>query len=327
MAPIRVNVFARDLGWLFEDLKRHFRRLEVEGVTIVVSDEPCPDADAWVALRTREADASPAPERTAVCIHDLFDEPGLYARDGDRRGVHGAGGIVMCHPHQRRLLEAAGVRLDRARILERPIGALKSFTPADRRNPRFTIGWVGRDHRRKRLDWFVEALGHFGRARTGFEAVLIGLGLERAAEDLRQLGIEARCYSRERNSIEHYPGLYRQLDVLVITSITEAGPLTLFEALASGLAVVSTPVGWALSLSECAPRFVRIAATPGEIADKIGQVEADREALFEDRHRMAAVVRDWSLEGWLHDVVRLAAGLVMKSRRKNKAGSRDIDSE
>jgi glycosyltransferase involved in cell wall biosynthesis len=313
MAPVRVNVFARDLGWLFEDLKRHFLRADIVGVAVVASEEPCPDADAWVALRTREAHASPVPGRTAVCIHDLFDEPGLYAPDGDRRGVQGAGGIVLCHPLQRRLLEAAGVRLDRATVLERPIGALTSFAPGDHPNPRFTIGWVGRDHWRKRLDWFVEAVASFGQGRTGFDAVLIGSGLERAAADLWQLGIEARCYPRERHPIADYPRLYRQLDVLVITSETEAGPLTLFEALASGLAVASTPVGWAPWFSERAPRSVRIATTPAELGDRIGQVEADRDALFEERHGVAALVHDWSLEGWVRDVVRLAAGLATRA--------------
>jgi glycosyltransferase involved in cell wall biosynthesis len=309
MVPVSVNVFARDFGWLFEDLKRHFRKLEVEGLTVVVSEEPLADVDAWVALRTAEADAAPVPGRTAVCIHDLFDEPGLYAPDGGRRGVHGAGAFVLCHPLQRPLLEAAGVRLDQATLLERPIGALSWFSPADHRGSRFTIGWVGRKHWRKRLDWFIEAVTSFGRGRTDFDVVLVGWDLEEAAGELGRLGIEVRCYPREHHPIEDYPGLYHQLDVLVITSTTEAGPLTLFEALACGLAVVSTPVGWAPWFSERAPRSVRIAETPGEIADRIGQVEADRDALFEERHRIAVLVRDWSLEGWLRDVVRLAAGL------------------
>jgi glycosyltransferase involved in cell wall biosynthesis len=242
----------------------------------------------------------------------LFDEPGLYAPDGDRRGVHGAGGIVLCHPLQRRLLEAAGVGLERASLLERPVGALTSFAPADRRHPRFTIGWVGRDHRRKRLDWFVEAVGHFGRGQGDFDVVLIGSSLERAVEDLRRLGIDARYYPRECHPIKDYPQLYRLLDVLVITSETEAGPLTLFEALASGLAVVSTPVGWAPWFARRAPRAVRIATTPADLGEGIGQVEADRGALFEGRHDIAALVRDWSLEGWVRDVLRLAADLAAR---------------
>jgi glycosyltransferase involved in cell wall biosynthesis len=310
MAPIKVNVFARDLGWLFEDLKQHFLRLDLDGLAIVASEAPRADADAWVALRTREAHTSPDPGRTVACIHDLFDEPGLYAPDGDRRGVHGAGGLVLCHPGQRRLLESAGVRVDRARVLERPIGALSSFSPGDVRGPRFAVGWVGRNHSRKRLDWFVEAMSALGRAGPEFDVVLIGSGLEGAAAELRRGGIDARCYPRDRHPIAEYPRLYRELDLLVITSATEAGPLTLFEALASGLAVVSTPVGWAPWFSERAPRFVRIANSPAEIGCSIGRVRADRDALFRDRHGVAALARAWSLEGWLGEVARLAAELV-----------------
>jgi glycosyltransferase involved in cell wall biosynthesis len=310
MPPIKVNVFAQDLGWLFQDLKEHFGRLALERVTIVVSEVPRTDADAWVALRTREAHTSPVPGRTVVCIHDLFDHPGLYAPDGDRRGVHGAGGMVLCHPDQRRLLNVAGVRLDRATILERPIGALSSFSPGDRRGARFTIGWVGRNHWRKRLDWFVEVTARLAGNRFPFDVVFIGMGLEEAAANVNRCGIEARVYPRDRYPIAEYPRLYRELDLLVITSMTEAGPLTLFEALASGVPVVSTPVGWAPWVSGRAPRAVRIAATPAEIGVRIGEVEEDRDALFRDRHGIAAIVRDWSLEGWLRDVARLAAGLV-----------------
>jgi glycosyltransferase involved in cell wall biosynthesis len=309
MAPVKVNVFAQDRGWLFEDLKEHFRRLDLDGITAVVSEAPHRHVDAWVALRTREAHASPDPGRTAVCVHDLFDEPGLYAPGGDRRGVHRVGGLVLCHPDQRRILEAAGVRLDRAKVLERPIGALSSFSLGDSRGARFTIGWVGRNHWRKRLNWFVEVTSMLAGNCSPFDVVLIGAGLEEAAANLQRCGIEVRVYPRDRYTIAEYPRLYRELDLLVITSMTEAGPLPLFEALASGLSVVSTPVGWAPWFAERAPPFVRLANTPAEIGGQIEQVRAARDALFRDRHEVAALARAWSLEGWLRDVARLAADL------------------
>jgi glycosyltransferase involved in cell wall biosynthesis len=306
---IKINVFARNLGWLFEDLKEQFRRLDGQGMTVLVSEEPRLDANAWVALRTGEAHMAPDLERTVACVHDLFDDPGLYTPNGGRRGVFSAGGIVLCHPDQRRLLEDAGVRLDRTAVLERPIGALTSFSPADCRNERLAIGWVGRNHWRKRIEWFIEAVEHLAQSGVEFDVVLIGAGLEDPRDTLERRGFSVRFYPRERHPIVEYPRLYRELDLLVITSMTEAGPLTLFEALASGLAVVSTPVGWAPWFSQRAPRSVRIASTPAHIAVEVGHVAANREALFQDRDRIARLVRDWSLESWLGDVIRLAMNL------------------
>jgi glycosyltransferase involved in cell wall biosynthesis len=302
----RINVFANNLGWLFEDLKQHFSRLDVPGMTIVVSDEPRRDFDAWVALRTGEAHLTPDLARTAVCIHDLFDK---YQRDGSRRGVFDAGGLIFCHPHQRTLLEGSGVLLDRVAILERPIGALASFAPADRRNDRFSIGWVGRNHPRKRVGWFIEALTIFGQTQNDFDAILIGAGLHEAASALERQHIATRHYSREQYPIAEYPRLYRELNVIVITSTIEAGPLPLFEALASGLAVVSTSVGWAPWFSQRAPNHVRIAATPHQINNQLGEIKANRDHLFRDRFSIARLVGEWSLESWLCDVIQLAATL------------------
>ena len=67
------------------------------------------------------------------------------------------------------------------------------------------------------------------------------------------------------------------------------------------------------------PRSIRIAETTGEIADRPGQVEAGRDDLFQDRHDVAAVVRDWSLEGWLREVAGLAAGLAARATGRRRS--------
>jgi glycosyltransferase involved in cell wall biosynthesis len=296
---IRVNVCAEGNDWLFGDLKRQFAASCVSGVTVSVS-EVALDADAWIFLRAGEAADSPDLSRTVICIHDLYEHDRMYLPGGERAAVRDAGGLALCHPRQREILEEAGVPMDGIRILDRPLGALRIFTPRREIPPAFTIGWVGRAHWRKRLEWVEECAGTAG-------VVLIGKDLENTAERLKQRGSECVVYPRETLRIEDYPALYHQMDCLLITSCTEAGPLTLFEALACGVPVVSTPVGWAPYFASKAPQFVRLGETPGELMAALDEVRRERQNLFERRGEIASLAETPRLDTWFADVIRLAA--------------------
>lgn len=311
MQAIKVNVYAANLGWLFEDLKQHFKRLNnVHGFEVLISDQPLALADAWVALRTKEAAAAPDIRRTVVCIHDLFCADGMYQQGGSRQAVRAAGAVVLAHPDQRRILSEAGISLQGVPVVERPLGALTSFTPRQHHAARFCVGWVGRNHARKRLDWFVQAILKLGLAPAHLRVVLIGSGLNEAAVSLRAQGVDCSLYERDAHAIATYPQLYQSLDCLVITSATEAGPLPLFEALATGVPVVSTPVGWASYFSAAAPRYVRLASNPTEIASRLEQLRGEKQALFDERFEIARLVAEWSLDSWLLAVLELAGALV-----------------
>ena len=52
-----------------------------------------------------------------------------------------------------------------------------------------------------------------------------------------------------------------------------------------------------------------IADTPREISSQIEQIQSDRAALFQNRVRLADLVRPWTLESWLCDVIQLAVTL------------------
>ncbi len=313
---MRINVYAEDRGWLFEDLKAHFARLDRPARRVEVSKRPLAGADAWVALRTEEAGLSPDLPRTLACLHDVFDD-GLYAPGGRRAAVRRAGGLALCHPEQRHILAAAGVDLAGREVLERPLGALSRFRPRQRRPPVFTVGWVGRNHPRKRLPWFLAAVRALAVVPGGdLRVVLLGQDLETAAGELIADGIDCSLHRRESHPIAAYPRLYRGLDGLVITSASEAGPLPLFEALASGVPVVSTPVGWAPRLARECP-YVLIAHSPEEIAARLGDLWRVRGEMLERRHDIAARVAAWTLEGWLSAVLRAAGTL---ARRRSQSG-------
>jgi len=316
---VRVNVFADGGGWVFDDLKRHFARAGAEGVEVFSSTEPSADADVWVSISPSQAVASPDLARTVVCIHDLYTHLDIYEPWGDRHAVRKAGALVLTHPLQRRILKDAGINLEGVPTHEGPLGALSIFKVRGEPTPRFTVGWVGRHdvHGRKRCDWFAEALSGFDAARGRPRAVMVGRNLGGHAERLRAAGVECLHHPRESHPIEEYPRLYRQMDCLVITSMTEAGPLPLFEALATGLPVVSTPVGWAPHFAARRPRYVRLAESPAEITEHLRRIERERGQLFDQRGEIAALVEDYRLESWVREVLRLAASL----NERNRAGT------
>jgi glycosyltransferase involved in cell wall biosynthesis len=310
----RINVYAQNKGWLFEDLKDHFGGLaRFREFEVLVSDAPLPQYDVWVSLRTNEGSASPNPDRTVVCIHDLFCETEMYRPDGSRGCVRNAGALVFSHPAQRQILIAAGVTITGRPVLERPLGALRTFSPREENPSQFRIGWVGRNHTRKRLDWFVEAVTGMPFPASKFEVILIGEDLGNAASVLCRSGIRCSYFDRSSNAIAKYPHLYRGLDCLVITSSTEAGPLPLFEALATGVAVVSTPVGWAPYFALKAPRYVRLASSIDEIKIHLSELGAEKDVIYEERFEIARLVEEWSLDGWIREVLELAGSLATSS--------------
>ncbi|HEV3041275.1 MAG TPA: glycosyltransferase family 4 protein [Candidatus Angelobacter sp.] len=317
---LKINVCVEGSNdWLFGDLSRGFERTHIEGIEVIASEAPIQDAGGWIFIRTDEAATSPDFSRTVVCIHDLYNHDGMYEPGQPRRQALQAKGIVLCHPHQRQILEQAGIDLSNASVLERPLGALREFTV--RRNPpgkKFRVGWVGREHPRKRTAWFAEALRCFAAASKApvlscqakdVVAVLIGKDLVSLRQRLESDGICCEYFDRSQVSIGDYPGLYQQLDCVAITSSTEAGPLPLFEALATGVPVISTPVGWAPWLASQAPNFVFLADCPNDIAGHLETIRSRREELFVSRFEIAAAVENYRLDDWFHEVLRLASGL------------------
>jgi hypothetical protein len=308
---ITVNVVAKDKGWLFEDLKTAFSHISVPGIKIIASEKPRNSADTWLYLRASEVASSPDKSRTAVQIHDLFDD-GLYAANGSRRAVGECGGICFTHDAQQCILEASGIDLAGKSLMTLPLGADRQFTLRQIPPRRFTVAWVGRPVQYqgrdfKRLEWFADALEQTA-ARSQFSAMLIGERLQSACKRLSNAGIDSRFYSRERYDYRKYANFYQAIDCLVITSEFAAGPNCLYEALASGIPVISTPCGWS-------ERLIRdghngfIVDSPAAIANALDRIYARRNSWFERRSEIRRSIQGYSLDSWLRRNTQLAAGL------------------
>lgn len=115
----------------------------------------------------------------------------------------------------------------RPRVLWTPPGVLSMFSPSVPEimpSGRLRVGWAGNPAWGARLD-----VKRFYMAKDA----------------IRRLGTRAELKVAKKLPREGMPDFYRSLDVLVVTSRSETGPLPLMEALCCGIPVVTTDVGLA----------------------------------------------------------------------------------
>lgn len=315
-----VNVVAVDRGWVFEDLKSLFKRTARRDVRVVASERPLRNAGSWIFLRTKEAAFTPDPDRTLVQIHDMFDHA-LYQGGGERQAVGHCAAVALSHPEQRRILENNGIDLGARLVIDRPLGWRDGFVVRQSLPPRFTVAWVGRPavhygDEVKRVGWLVEAVSAL---ELDLQVVLLGERLESAASQLKMAGVSYRYLRRQDYPAHRYPELYAAFDCVVVTSSSEAGPLCLFEAMACGIPVISTRVGWA-------PRLI----DHGETGFLVDDVRSVREAIrviadervswFERRHAIRSKVEAMSLASWIDANLDVAVDLARRPSRLAAGG-------
>lgn len=205
-----VNVFCKNKGWLFEDLKQHMAR---HGA--VASDTPMTDADAWICLRDTEAHTVPDRSRTLVQCHHMNDFNHVDY-----------GMVSFCHPAQERQYRA--MHGDRQQSFTLPIGARD--VPHAPLPPRPVLGFfcreVGLDRRIKGSDVFAAAVTE-ARKFTDFDVLMIGERLDH----ISHLG-QYECRAA-------VPDDYARITSLCVTSTSIAVPLSMYEAIAAGRAVAS----------------------------------------------------------------------------------------
>jgi glycosyltransferase involved in cell wall biosynthesis len=143
-------------------------------------------------------------------------------------------------------------RLPRRRLRHIPNGIdLARFTPTGPRMPQQsfvsgdvpTIGTVATLRPEKNVPRLLHALARLAAAGQPFRAVVVGDGSERGSlERLSdQLGLSGRVsFVGSASKTEDH---YSRFDVFALSSDTEQMPLSVIEAMASGLPVVATDVG------------------------------------------------------------------------------------
>ncbi len=260
-----LNIYCKNKGWLFEDIKDVYSQIGV-----VASDEPVHDAKGWICVRSTEILRVPRLDRAVVQVHDLADH--------DMEIYRHVAGVSFTHPVQHWAWQRRGFV---GRYLIRPIGSRRGVNIPDALPIRPTIGFFcgeGRDLR-KGANVFERAV-LLARERVDFDCLLIG----RALKPFAYLG----TYEERAAGIHDYA----RIDALFCASVSPAVPLSVYEAQSAGKIVITTP------------RWMPGGIWPGmkygenvnQLANRIVNVINNREKYFDKRatlRRTPYVFDDW----------------------------------
>lgn len=106
---------------------------------------------------------------------------------------------------------------------------------------------VGRLTRDKSFDTLLQALRHLRTSLTSYHLVLVGEGEDKQRlQDLADtLGLHSFVTFTGKVSHEQVYSYMAASDIFVQTSLKDSGGNVILESMAHGMAIVSTPVGWA----------------------------------------------------------------------------------
>ena len=142
---------------------------------------------------------------------------------------------------------------------------------------KFTIGYSAKassDHDgRKGVDIFQAVLYELAKLELDMDVVITGPGWDKIVNSLRENGITVHYFPYL--SKELMPDYYNALDVYLVTSRVEGGPVPPLEAMSCGTAIISTPIG---TILDYVTDGVSGLLTP------IANVEAAREAILKLYH-------------------------------------------
>jgi glycosyltransferase involved in cell wall biosynthesis len=186
----------------------------------------------------------------------------------------------------------------------------------------FLIGWLGRMTEIKRANDLLTAFARLRKRGVDAHLALVGDGPLRGAleEFAAELGVSDRTrFVGFRESVGEF---YSAFDAVALTSANEGTPVTVIEALASGLPVVATDVGGVADVvRDGRSGFLVAARDVGAIAERLEELAQDPEL----RTRMGQegcryVVPRYSVPRLVEDVDRLYRSLLAAKGLPVEAG-------
>ena len=191
----------------------------------------------------------------AVCtIHNTYAHPKIHRRLINRWLARKTARIIaVSGPVRVDIIRYDGVDPSKVVVIPNGVDPGRFDIPLTRVEARerlgipaehFLIGTVGRLEEQKGLRYLVDAVRMLRERGKNAFLLVAGSGREevRLREQATRGGIEdAVFFLGARRDV---PDLYRAMDVFALSSLWEGGPITLLEAMASGLPVVATPVGF-----------------------------------------------------------------------------------
>jgi glycosyltransferase involved in cell wall biosynthesis len=217
---------------------------------------------------------------------------------------------AVYHVHRRDRFQVVplGFDLERFDHCEQHRGQLRRelALPAD--TP--IVGIVGRMVPVKAHATFVAAAEHLSRRRPDVHFVFVGGGEleEDIRADVTRRGLSDRCHFLGWR--RDLPVIYADLSVVALSSLNEGTPVSLIEAMAAGIPVVSTDVGGVSDVLQNGARGVLVPAMNAE-ALAAGIEEALRpEARLRAGELRASVTEEYGAARLCRDLAELYLALV-----------------
>ena len=194
---------------------------------------------------------------------------------------------------------------------------LEMFCPArvQPKSKRTRIGFVGRAYPdgRKGENRLFEISCCLDR--TEYEFVLVGDRWEKVVEQLRTTGFQVEYHRKLKT--EEISAVMGSMDVLLVCARNEGGPQPVLEALACGVPVLSTDVGFVPDLQKLLPEQVTIYRHNEEVRRYLPQAKAGRAQAQTMVATMRQALTPFTWESWAaatEQLWRSAAGMALPTR-------------
>lgn len=223
----------------------------------------------------------------AVCtIHNTYARPKLHRRFLNRWLARRSSRIIaVSGPVHDDIVRYDGVDPSKITVIPNGVDMSRFDISLSREQSRerlgvplecFLVGAVGRLEEQKGLSYLIEAIRILVEGGKNVSLLVVGSGREegRLREQAANSGIaDSVFFLGTRRDV---PELYRAMDVFALSSLWEGGPITLLEAMASGVPVVATPVGFVPEvLQDGKNGFIVPIRDPEGLAEALWKVHED----------------------------------------------------
>jgi glycosyltransferase involved in cell wall biosynthesis len=199
---------------------------------------------------------------------------------------------------------ANGIPSDKIIVIQNGIDA-ENFAPGQRRTTELTLGFIGHLGQHKGLDVLLHALSLMDASQVRLLVVGTGEDAERFQTFCHERGLDpyVTFYGHVEN--RRIATIYQQIDVLVVPSVwPENSPVTITEAMASGIPVIASDVGGIGELVEDGVTGYLIPLRDSlAIADRIGRFLARPELLKTMGERALAKIQAYQLRQQVERIV------------------------
>lgn len=149
--------------------------------------------------------------------------------------------------------------------------------------------------------------------QQGFEFQFMGERWEDVSAELKGMGfpvvVAERCAESEQLAV------YHRMDCLLVCSRNEGGPLPVLEALASGVPVISTDVGFLPELQEMLPSAVKIYESEDEAAKLLLRAKEMKKEAHGRSAEIRAQLEKYTWANWAAQVKKLLAETASLSKK------------